>query len=139
MKVLTDKQHVDLQARADSFTQIVNAVVESGEDITAEDITAETVIQMVQADDASEIIDLQSQLDTANARITEQETELQTATARISELETDLTNQPAEPPASITATAEVTNDKTDIIDFAKKNYQDNPFAVIAQAEKEGLI
>lgn len=138
MKVLTDKQHADLQSKADAYTQIVNAVVESGTDITAEDITAETVIQMVQADDASEIIDLQSQLDTANARIAEQEKELQTATAHISELETDLENQPAESSATIAATAEVTSDKMDIIDFAAKN-QDNPFAVIAQAEKQGLI
>ena len=138
MKVLTDKQHVDLQARADSFTQIVNAIVESGEDITAEDITAETVIQMVQADDAAEVVNLQPDLDTANARVTELETQVQTATDRVSELEADLDNQPAEESATITSEAEVSGEKMDIIDFAKKN-QDNPFAVIAEAEKQGLI
>lgn len=138
MKVLTDKQHVDLQARADSFTQIVNAIVESGEDITAEDITAEAVIEMVQADDVAEIVDLQPALDTANARVTELETQLQTATDRVTELEADLDNNPAEQTSTITAKAEVTSTKMDIIDFAAKN-QDNPFAVLAEAEKQGLI
>ena len=138
MKVLTDKQHVDLQARADSFTQIVNAIVESGEDITAEDITAEAVIEMVQADDAAEVVNLQPDLDTANARVTELETQLQTANDRVSELEADLDNNPAEQTSTITAKAEVTSTKMDIIDFAAKN-QDNPFAVLAEAEKQGLI
>lgn len=138
MKVLTDKQHADLLARADSFSQIVAAIVESGEDITAEDITAETVIQMVQASDVAEIIDLQPDLDTATARITELETELETAHSRVAELEADLDNQPAEAPATITAESEVTGEKTDILDFAKKN-QDNPFAVIEAAKKQGLI
>ncbi len=138
MKVLTDKQHAELLAGSTAFTQIVNAVVESGTDITAEDITAETIIQMVQADDVAEIVDLQPALDTANARVTELETQLQTANDRVSELEADLDNQPAEESATITSKAEVSGEKMDIIDFAKKN-QDNPFAVIAEAEKQGLI
>lgn len=138
MKVLTDKQHADLLAKANSFDQIANAIVESGEDITAEDITAETVIQMVQADDVAEVMDLQPELDTANARISELETELQTANDRVSELEADLDNQPAEATATITAESEVSGEKMDIIGFANKN-QDDPFAVIAEAKKQGLI
>lgn len=138
MKVLTDKQHAELLAGSSAFTQIVNAVVESGTDITAEDITAETIIQMVQADDVAEIVDLQPALDTANARVTELETQLQTATDRVTELEADLDNNPAEQTSTITAKAEVTSTKMDIIDFAAKN-QDNPFAILAEAEKQGLI
>ena len=138
MKVLTDKQHAELLAGSSAFTQIVNAVVESGTDITAEDITAETIIQMVQADDAAEVVNLQPDLDTANARVTELETQLQTATDRVTELEADLDNNPAEQTSTITAKAEVTSTKMDIIDFAAKN-QDNPFAVLAEAEKQGLI
>ena len=39
MKVLTDKQHAELLAGSSAFTQIVNAIVESGEDITARRIS----------------------------------------------------------------------------------------------------
>ncbi|MCB5253529.1 MAG: hypothetical protein LHW51_11205 [Candidatus Cloacimonetes bacterium] len=139
MKVLTDKQHADLQSRADAYDQIVASIVGAGQDITAADITAETVIKMVQpADTAAEIVDLQPQLDTANARVTELETQLDTANTRISELEADIDNQPAEQTATIAPKAETTVEKVDIIDFAAKN-QDDPFAILAKAEKEGLI
>lgn len=138
MKILTDKQHSDLMAQASAFVQIAEAVAQAGEDITAEDITAETVIQMVQADEAAEIIDLQPQLDAANARISELETQLETANSRVSELEADLDNQPAEQSASIAPKAEASGEKMDIIDFAAKN-QNDPFAILEKAEKEGLI
>ena len=48
MKLLKDNQFEELMARANAFLAIVSAMVESGEDIKAEEITSDVVIQALQ-------------------------------------------------------------------------------------------
>lgn len=141
MKILSDKQFEKMQADAASFQAIVSTMVESGEDITAEDITAETVIQALQEagqEDTQGGEDLHPALDASNARISELEGALETANTRIAQLEQELDETPAETAATISSKGETTAEKQDILDFAKKN-ADDPFAVLAECEKQGYL
>ena len=140
MKVLTDAKHAELSGQANAFNQIVTALLESADsDIKAEDITAEFIIEAVQAnDEGAEVTDLRPDLDAANTRVTELEGQLETANARVAELEAEIDRLPAEPPASISSSAEKGGEKQDLVDYAKKN-QDSPLAVIEHAKKEGFI
>lgn len=141
VKLLTVSQFNELKAKADSFDAIVNAMVGNSEDVKPEEVTSEVVIQALQGDgteneDSSS--GLQASLDAANERITELEDQLTASNSRVQELEKDLDENPAEQPATITAKAEASGEKQDIVDFATKN-ADNPFAVIDEAEKQGLL
>lgn len=141
MKILKDNQFEELRAQADSYSSIVTAMVESGEGITAEDITAETVIQALQQvgePEANDVEDLQPALDAANMRATELEGELAAANSRIVELESQLDETPGEVTATITSKGEPSAEKQDILDYAKKNAGD-PFAILAEAEKQGYL
>lgn len=141
MKILKDNQFEELRAQADSYSSIVTAMVESGEGITAEDITAETIIQALQQvgePEANEVEDLQPALDEANTRATELEGELAAANSRIVELESQLDETPGEDTATITSKGEPSAEKQDILDYAKKNAGD-PFAILAEAEKQGYL
>lgn len=141
MKLLKDNQFEELTARANAFLAIVSAMVESGEDIKAEEITSDVVIQALQQAAENGVAgsdDLQQDLDTANARITELEGEITTANSRIAELEKELDETPGSAPATITSKGEPNAEKQDILDFAKKNAGD-PFAVLAEAEKQGYL
>lgn len=141
MKLLKDNQFEELTARANAFLAIVSAMVESGEDIKAEEITSDIVIQALQQaaeNNTPGNDDLQQDLDTANARITELEGELTTSNNRIAELEKELDETPGDNPATITSKGETNGEKQDILDFAKK-HADDPFAVVAEAEKQGYL
>lgn len=139
MKFLNDSTYTEMKDKADKFDLIVNAVVENGEDIKPEDITADTIIQALQnetpeADDS----DLQTQIDTLTETNSDLQTKLETANARIAELEKELDETPGAAPATITSKGEPNAEKQDILDFAKK-HADNPFAVLAEAEKQGYL
>ncbi len=138
MKVLKDSQFDELKRNADAFSAVVAAMVEHGEGITAEEITAETVIQAMQSETPQEVADLQPDLDAAASRIGQLETELNEATTRVAELEQELDITPAAAPATITSTGETTGEKEDILAFAKKNAGD-PFVILAEAEKQGYL
>ena len=139
MKFLNDSTYTEMKDKADKFDLIVNAVVENGEDIKPEDITADTIIQALQnetpeADDS----DLQTQIDTLTETNSDLQTQLETANSRIAELEKELDETPGAAPATITSKGEPNAEKQDILDFAKK-HADNPFAVLAEAEKQGYL
>ncbi|MDD4009262.1 hypothetical protein [Proteiniphilum propionicum] len=139
MKFLTDQQYNELKEKSDAYSQIVTAIIGNSEGVEAKDITAEHIIEALQAEGKdAKTVDLQPQLDLANARITELEGELETSNSKVAELEEELDAKPAEESAKITSKGETTGEKKDLIDFAKEN-QKNPFAVIEQAKKEGLI
>lgn len=141
MKLLKDNQFEELKAKADAFQAIVSAMVESGDGITTDDITSDTVIQALQQvaeEFTNEDEDIQSALDSANARILELESQLTTANIRIAELEKELDETPGESPATITSVGETSAEKKDILEFAKKNAGD-PFAILAEAEKQGYL
>lgn len=138
MKFLNDKDYNALKVKADHFNTIVNAIVENGEGITAEDVTAETVIQAMQQEaPESDTSDLQTRIEKISEDNTDLKTQLETANARVAELEKELNETPAEQPATITSKGEA-GEKQDILDFAKK-HADNPFAVLAEAEKQGYL
>ena len=139
MKFLNDSTYTEMKDKADKFDLIVNAVVENGEDIKPEDVTAEAIIQALQnetpeADDS----DLQTQIDTLTETNSDLQTQLETANSRIAELEKELDETPGAAPATITSKGEPNAEKQDILDFAKK-HADNPFAVLAEAEKQGYL
>jgi len=139
MKFLTDQQYNELKEKSDAFSQVVTAIIGNSEGVEAKDITAEHIIEALQGEgEGAQIVDLQPQLDTANARITELEGELETSNSRVTELEEELDSKPAEETAKITSKGEKTGEKKDLVDFAKEN-QNDPFAVIEQAKKEGFI
>ncbi len=143
MKLLKEDQFNVIKTKADSFDAIVAAMVAGNDDVKPEEVTSEVIIQALQSDGSEgegnpDTTELQSNLDTANARIAELENQLSTANTRIEQLEKDLDETPGATPAGISAKSEVTGEQPDIISFAKKN-ADDPFAVIAEAKKQGLL
>lgn len=47
MKVLTNDQFATLQAKASNYEALVNQIVESGEGLTAEDVTPESILALM--------------------------------------------------------------------------------------------
>lgn len=142
MKLVKKTLFSQLQTRADAFDAIVNSVVQSSEGATPEDITAETIIEALQAntDDAA-LTEAQTKLTETQDLLTAKQTALQTATDRITELETEvktLGGFPADKPASINSKGEPTGESMTLAQFADKN-KGNTEAILAMAVEEGLI
>lgn len=139
MKFLNDKDYNAMKGKADNFDAIVEAIVKNGDNITNEDVNADTIIEAIQQENQTEDhSDMLSQLKAANARVVELESEIKTAKARISELEMELDEAPGAEPAVISAKGEPSAEPLSIDQFANKNIGDTD-AILAQAEKEGLI
>lgn len=139
MKFLNDSTYNEMKEKADHFDRIVDTVLENSESIQREDVTADSIIEAMQNENPeTENSELQTQLDTATARVAELETELETSNARVAELEQELDETPAEQPATITAKGESSGEDMNIAKFADKNKGDTE-AILAQAQKEGLI
>jgi len=139
MRILTDNQFNDLKQKAEGFDKIVNTIVEASENVEASTVTADTVIEVITAaatppeHDASE--DKTPEL---NARITQLESDIKTSQDRVTELEAEINQTPGAESAIITSTGEPSGKAPDILDFAKKHEKD-PFAVLAEAEKQGYL
>lgn len=139
MKILTDKQFDGYKTKADEFDKIVNTVVESSEGVEASTVTADTVIEVITAattpPDPAQSVDQTPEL---NARITQLEADLQASQNRVTELEAEINQTPGAESAIITSTGETSGKAPDILDFAKK-HEGDPFAVLAEAEKQGYL
>lgn len=142
MKLVKKTLLAQLQTRADAFSAIVEAVVQSSEGITAQDVTAETIIEALQDNaDTEALSQAQTALDTANQQLTDAQTNLETANDRVAELEAELSELeglPAKNPAGIAPKSDAGENTDTIADFANKNAGDTE-AILAQAKKEGLI
>ena len=92
MKILKEYEYDLMKSKADSYDAVVNAVVEAGNDISAEDVTPESILDAMEPKDAADvdttavdelnqtIADLNSQVSALTARA-------ETAEARVAELE----------------------------------------------------
>lgn len=142
MKLLTDDKFALLTGQANAFIAIQTALVEASEDMTAEDITSETVIEALQAATGeSGDAELQTQLTEAQTQLTTAQTALETANTRITELEAEvaeLDGIPATEGAKIVAKGEAGGKPVSLSEFANKNKGDTQ-AILEQAKKEGLI
>lgn len=146
MKLLNDDKYALLMGQASAFVAIQTALVEASDDMSAEDITSDMVIEALQNNDhASQMSDdlaaTQAKLDIATEQLTDSQTALEAANARIEELEAEMREldlTPATPPASLTPKSDAGENTDTLAEFANKN-KGNTQAIIAQAQKEGLI
>lgn len=156
MKFLNDKDYNALKAKADHFDAIVAHVLANGENIKAEDVTAETVIQSMQNDSDSEESELQQPGTESQTAASEPETnseeseveetddlqaQLDTANATIESLNeriASFNSAPAADPVAIAPKSDPDAQEMDIAAFANKNKGDTN-AILARAKEEGLI
>lgn len=139
MKLLTDNQFLGYKTKADEFDKIVNTVVESSEGVEASSVTADTVIGVITT--AATALETAQSVDNTTdlvGRIEQLEADLLASQTRVQELEKELDQTPGATPATITSTGEPSAEKEDILAFATKNAGD-PFAVLAEAEKQGYL
>jgi uncharacterized protein (DUF885 family) len=156
MKFLNDKDYNALKAKADHFDTIVAHVLANGENINAEDVTAETVIQSMQTDSDSDDSKLQQSVTESQTASSESETnseeseveetddlqaQLDTANATIAALNEQIASfnaAPATDPGAIAPKSDPDAQEMDIATFADKNKGDTN-AILARAKEEGLI
>jgi peptidoglycan hydrolase CwlO-like protein len=138
MKILNDNKFTELLAKADNFDRIVAVFSDSVNDVKAEDISADTIIDVLQHISESDTSGLNATIVSLNAQISELQQKLADANARIVELENELDTRPAEQSATIVSKGEPSAKPMDIIDFARKN-ADNPFLVLEEMKKQQLI
>jgi predicted RNase H-like nuclease (RuvC/YqgF family) len=138
MKILNDNKFTELLAKADNFDRIVAVFSDSVNDVKAEDISADTIIDVLQHISDSDTSELNATIGSLNAQISELQQKLADANARIVELENELDTRPAEQSATIVSKGEPSAKPMDIIDFARKN-ADNPFLVLEEMKKQQLI
>lgn len=138
MKILNDNKFTELLAKADNFDRIVAVFSDSVNDVKAEDISADTIIDVLQHISESDTSGLNATIVSLNAQISELQQKLADADARIAELENELDTRPAEQSATIVSKGEPSAKPMDIIDFARKN-ADNPFLVLEEMKKQQLI
>jgi hypothetical protein len=138
MKILNDNKFMELLAKADNFDRIVAVFSDSANDVKTEDISADTIIDVLQHISESDTSGLNATIVSLNAQISELQQRLADANARIAELENELETRPAEQSATIVSKGEPSAKPMDIIDFARKN-ADNPFLVLEEMKKQQLI
>jgi hypothetical protein len=138
MKILNDNKFMELLAKADNFDRIVAVFSDSANDVKTEDISADTIIDVLQHISESDTSGLNATIGSLNAQISELQQRLADANARIVELENELDTRPAEQSATIVSKGEPSAKPMDIIDFARKN-ADNPFLVLEEMKKQQLI
>lgn len=138
MKILNDNKFMELLAKADNFDRIVAVFSDSANDVKTEDISADTIIDVLQHISESDTSGLNATIVSLNAQISELQQRLADANARIVELENELDTRPAEQSATIVSKGEPSAKPMDIIDFARKN-ADNPFLVLEEMKKQQLI
>jgi predicted RNase H-like nuclease (RuvC/YqgF family) len=129
---------MELLAKADNFDRIVAVFSDSVNDVKTEDISADTIIDVLQHISDSDTSELNATIGSLNAQISELQQKLADANARIVELENELDTRPAEQSATIVSKGEPSAKPMDIIDFARKN-ADNPFLVLEEMKKQQLI
>lgn len=99
MKILKDNEHELLVKKAANYDAVVSAIVENGAGISAEDITAQTILNAMEPKDEA-VVDttaedeLTDTVETLNAEIKTLTNRAEAAEARVAELE----DVPAEEP-----------------------------------------
>jgi phage shock protein A len=138
MKILNDNKFTELLAKADNFDRIVAAMIDSSDNMKAEDLSADVVIEALNHVAESDDSEHQAEIALLNSQLSDLQSKLTAAETKIKELEAELDSTPAAPTATIVAKGEPSADPMDINDFARKN-ADNPFLVIEEMKKQGLI
>lgn len=145
-KILKDSTYAELMAKATAFDRITGSVQNDGADeMSVEEYADAVVASLDSLDGASEgevdgslLEAVQTQLDEANAKISDLQSQLQAANDSVASLTEELNNVPAEKPAPIVAKAETSAPAEDIAAFADKN-AGNTEAILDRAIQEGLI
>lgn len=141
MKVLKDNQFNEMKAKADNFDLIVDSILQNSIDMNAEDVTAQSIIDALQADPVTEQPDesaLQNQINQSTAENVRLKTELDMANSRVAELQQQLDETPAEMPAAITSKGEPGGEGVSMAQFADKNAGDT-HAILNKMKEEGII
>ncbi|MDR1436826.1 MAG: DUF1804 family protein [Candidatus Symbiothrix sp.] len=137
MKVLKDQEYASLKQKADGFDTIVAAVRKADPDTAEQEISAETVVEIINAVSETESdpdAALQSALDTATAG-------LATANARITELETENANlreSAGDDTGTVKTKTEVSGKEETLADFADEHSGDTS-SILDECVKTGLI
>ena len=134
-KILTKKDYDALTAKAANYDKIVATVVESNPGINAEDVSFETIQELMQNDSSDDTDpELQSKFDNLQAdynTVINERDNLQTQV-------TNLLNTAGEDPGSISSGSEVTGKEDSLSQFAKKN-AGNTAAILEKCKEEGII
>lgn len=142
MKFLNNEDYNALKAKAEGFDKLVNTVVENGENIKAEDVTAETIIEALQREETpADSSDLQKTIDTLTAEKADLQTKLSAANQKATDLQSqldELDTEPAETETNIVSKGEQSGAEMDIAKFADANKGDTN-AIIAKMKEEGIL
>jgi hypothetical protein len=132
-KILKDSEYTSLKLKADNYDAIVAEIVKANSNLTSEEITPEVITEAISKENEPNA-DIQ-------AKLTDMETQLKTANVRITELETENANlkeSAGEQPAGVKTKSEMTGEKESLKEFADKNAGDTQ-AILAKAKEEGFI
>lgn len=137
MKFLNDNDYKSLKQKADHFDSIAQAIVAAGENITAADVTAETVIEALQkggSGETGDITALQARVNELESLVSERDNTITGLNAQIA----DFNGAAAGDPSTIIPDGEPGSKEEDIATFADKNKGDTQ-AILERCKKEGLI
>ncbi|MDR2627549.1 MAG: hypothetical protein LBC40_05910 [Dysgonamonadaceae bacterium] len=135
MKVIKENEYAALKQKADNYDAVVAAVVAKNPDISTEEISVETVTEIIKSSSENHPdAGIQAQLDKANA-------DLKVANTRISELETEnanLLSSAGDQSGTVKTKKEVTSEEKTLADFANENAGDTA-SILEKCKKDGLI
>ena len=137
IKVIKENEYAALKQKADNYDAVVAAVVNKNPDISAEEVSLESITEIISADSDADVnpdAPLQVQLATVAA-------DLVTANSRIAELETEnenLRNSAGGDPGDVKTKKEVSGEEKTLADFANEHAGDTS-SILEQCKKEGLI
>lgn len=141
MKVLKDNQFNEIKEKAEKFDAIVAAMTENSEDIKAEDITAELIIEAMtpseDGKDSSEVEELTTQINTLTTERDALQQRAETAEARVSELEA----LPAEETAGgkTPKKSDMAESSLDEVNTFAKSHANDQISVIEMVRKSGIV
>lgn len=134
-KILSKKDFDALSAKANNFDNIVSAIVANNPGLKPEDVTMETIEELMQNDSSDETDpELQLRFETLQ---TDYNTVVQERDG-LQEQVTNLLNAAGEDPAVITSTGEASGKTETLLDFANKNKGDTA-AIIMAAQEDGFL
>ena len=141
MKFLNDKDYKSMAQKAEDFDKVVKAVVENGENINPDEVTSEVIISAMQQEAPSKEAELLTKIESLEKENASLKRDVKAKETKISELQSTIDEMdeiPAEESAAIVSKGEQNGKAESIIDFATKN-QGNPFAILAEMEKQGYL
>lgn len=134
-KVLSKKDFDALMGKVGNYDKIVAAVVAGNPNLKEEDVTFETIEELMKSDSSDETDpDLQSKFDTLQGKYDELVLERDGLQDQVN----NLLNSAAEETAVIASGSEVTAKPATLLDFANKNAGDTA-AIINAAMEDGFL